>query len=151
MARIIGLDPGDRRIGIAVSDPTGTIASPHGFLEAAEGYPIGAIRALCSDLDVERIVIGLPVRLDGTEGPAAGRSRALGIAIASSIDIPVSYHDERFTTVTAEAALIEGGVRRADRKQKRDQVAAAVMLQGYLDTERRRDERVDDGGDDVTA
>jgi len=148
MARVIGLDPGERRLGIAISDPTGTIATPHGFIDVSEGQPIEALRAMCSELDVERIVIGLPIRLDGTEGHAAGLSRVLGEEIASAIGIPVSYHDERFTTVTAEAALIEGGMRRGERRGKRDQVAAAVMLQGYLDAERQRNGRADHGGDD---
>jgi putative Holliday junction resolvase len=133
MARILGLDPGERRIGIAVSDPTGTIASPHGFADTRAGDPLEAITVLCGDLGVDVIVIGLPLRLDGSEGPAAQRSRDLGTALSDRSGIEVAYHDERFTTVTAEDALIEGGMRRKQRKTKRDQVAAAVMLQGYLD------------------
>jgi putative Holliday junction resolvase len=145
MGRYIGLDPGERRVGVAVSDPTGTIASPHGFIDVHDGHVVEEIRDLCVTLEAAMVVIGLPIRLDGTEGPAAERARALGTAVSSAVDIEVAYHDERFTTVTAEAALIEGGVRRAARTAKRDQVAAAVMLQGFLDG-RGRDRQVDDGG-----
>ncbi len=137
MARVIGLDPGDRRIGIAVSEPSGTIASPHGFVDVEAGDVIEAITRLADALEATTVVIGLPLRLDGTEGPAAERSRTLGQALADT-GLVVEYQDERFTTVTAEAALIEGGVRRSKRKNTRDQVAASVMLQGYLDGSRHR-------------
>jgi putative Holliday junction resolvase len=133
MSRILGLDPGERRIGVAVSDPSGTIASPHGFIDTASSDPVDAIVDIVEALDIETIVIGLPLRLDGTEGPAADRSRELGATLTGAITVSIVYWDERFTTVTAEQALLEGNVRRARRKTTRDQVAAAVMLQGYLD------------------
>lgn len=133
MSRILGLDPGERRIGVAVSDPSGTIASPHGYVDMTSSDPVRAIVDLVEDLDIETIVIGLPLRLDGSEGPAADRSRELGATLTGVVAISITYWDERFTTVTAEQALLEGNVRRARRKATRDQVAAAVMLQGYLD------------------
>jgi len=133
MSRILGLDPGERRIGVAVSDPSGTIASPHGYVDVASSDPVDAIVDLVEALEIETIVIGLPLRLDGSEGPAAIRSRELGTTLTGVVDIAIGYWDERFTTVTAEQALLEGNVRRARRKTTRDQVAAAVMLQGYLD------------------
>ena len=148
MARIVGLDPGERRIGVAVSDPTGTIATPHGWLDAEAAELTETIGSLCADVEATVVVIGLPVALDGTEGPAARRSRELGDRIAEALDVSVRYADERFTTVTAEAALIEGGVRRADRKLRRDQVAAAVMLQAYLDREAHRRPAGDGGHPD---
>lgn len=147
MGRSLGLDPGERRIGVALSDPTGTIASPYGYLDVGPELPLAEVAELCSAHDVSCIVIGLPLRLDGSEGPAAGRSRNLGAAIADLVRVDIVYRDERFTTVTAEAALIEGKVRRSERKVKRDQVAAAVMLQGYLDTQQRLDGRQGDDGD----
>ena len=143
MARSVGLDPGDRRIGIAVSDPSGTIASPHGFVDVQAGDPVVAIGEVAAELGATTLVVGLPLRLDGTEGPAAERSRALGQALVDA-GFEVVYHDERFTTVTAEAALIEGGMRRSKRKNTRDQVAASVMLQGYLDGSRHRGHADDD-------
>ncbi len=133
MGRVLGLDPGEARIGVALSDPSGTIASPHSYIDVRTVDPVEAIREICVDLAIETVVLGLPLRLDGTEGPAAERSRSLGEAVDVAVDVAVSYWDERFTTVTAEEALIEGKVRRSKRKITRDQVAAAVMLQGYLD------------------
>lgn len=133
MGRVLGVDPGQRRIGIAVSDPSGIIASPHGFVDTTSGKFLDEIAELCTSFEVASIVVGLAISLDGTEGDAARRGRTLGEALGERTGLPVTYHDERFTTVTAEDALIEGGVRRKDRKAKRDQVAASVMLQGYLD------------------
>lgn len=133
MSRILGLDPGERRIGVAVSDPSGTIASPYGYVDAAPDSFVGDVEALVAELAIEAIVIGLPLRLDGTEGPAAAKSRELGVALGGVLPVPITYWDERFTTVTAERALLEGNVPRSKRKTARDQVAAAVMLQGYLD------------------
>jgi putative Holliday junction resolvase len=142
MGRILGVDPGSVRIGLAISDPTGTIASPHGFVDVRSGDPIAQIRSVRVEYEVDLVVVGLPVGLDGTEGPAAEASRALGAELEAD-GAEVVYHDERFTTVTAEDALIEAGVRRGTRKAKRDAVAAAVMLQGYLDA-RERDDRAGD-------
>ena len=142
--RIIGLDPGERRVGIAVADPTGTIASPERYIDTATEEPEAAIADLCRELGVATIVIGLPVALDGREGPSAQAARTLGAKVEQATGITVEYHDERFTSVTAEHALISGGVRRKKRKEKRDQVAAAVMLQGYLDARRYDAERRND-------
>lgn len=138
--RVLGVDPGQRRIGIAVSDPTGTIASPHGFVDTQSGDAIDEIATLCTTFEVTSIVVGLAIGLDGSEGLAAQRGRELGDALGQRTGLPITYQDERFTTVTAEDALIEGGVRRKDRKAKRDQVAASVMLQGHLDA-RKYDDR----------
>jgi len=110
--------------------------------------PGEAIAELCRELGVTTIVVGLPVALDGREGPSAMAARAFGEVVAEATGITVEYHDERFTSVTAEEALISGGMRRKKRKEKRDQVAAAVMLQGYLDA-RRYDDRP--GNDEPAA
>ena len=131
--RFLGLDPGERRIGIAVSDATGTIASPVEFVDRKVRDYEQRLIGLCSEWEITEIVVGLPLSLDGLEGPAATRSRDFGAFVSELTGLPVSYHDERFTTVTAEQALLEGGVKRRSRTQKRDQVAAAVMLQGFLD------------------
>ena len=131
--RFLGLDPGERRIGIAISDATGTIASPVEFIDVRATDHVQRIGDLCIEWEISVIVVGLPLSLDGTEGPAAIRSREFGSQIAEATEVPVMYHDERFTTVTAEQALLEGGVKRRSRTKKRDQVAAAVMLQGFLD------------------
>ncbi len=133
MTRILGLDPGERRVGVALSDPTGTIASPHSVIDRRSVELADAVRMLCEENDVQRIVIGLPTGLSGVEGPSAKAARAMGNAVADATGLSVEYQDERFTTVTAEAALLEGGVRRSKRRDVRDKVAAAVILQTYLD------------------
>jgi putative Holliday junction resolvase len=133
VTRILGLDPGERRVGVALSDPTGTIASPHSVIDRRSVEVAEAVRMLCDEHDVEQIVVGLPTGLSGVEGPSAKAARAVGDALAEATGLPVEYQDERFTTVTAEAALLEGGVRRAKRRDVRDKVAAAVILQTYLD------------------
>lgn len=142
--RVLGVDPGQRRIGIAVSDPSGTIATPHGFVDTEAGDAVDEIASLSTLLEVGSIVVGLAIGLDGTDGLAAQRGRVLGDALGRRTGLPITYHDERFTTVTAEDALIEGGVRRKDRKAKRDQVAASVMLQGYLDARKYDDQHTDE-------
>ncbi len=134
--RILGLDPGERRIGVALSDPLGIIASPLTVLDRRHDDVLAVLRTLVEQENVATVVIGLPVGLSGEEGPAAQRARAFGQEIEEELDVDVVYFDERFTTVVAESALLAGGVSRAKRRNRRDKVAAAVMLQGYLDSER---------------
>ena len=94
------------------------------------------LRSLVDEYGVELVVVGLPVHLSGEEGTAAEAARAFADSVAAATGLPVELQDERFTTVTAEEALLEGGVRRRERREIRDKVAAAVMLQGYLDGSR---------------
>lgn len=134
--RALGVDLGERRIGLALSDPSRTVASPHDVLrrsgdrEADRRAIVDAARAA----DAGVIVVGLPLSLSGKVGPAARSAldevEALR-AVASGIEVVV--HDERLTTVTAERALVEGGVRRDDRRKVVDKVAAAIMLQSWLE------------------
>ena len=133
MTRVLGLDPGERRIGVALSDPTGTIASPHSVIDRRTVDPAIAVREMCEEYGVGLIVVGLPTGLSGNEGPSAKAARVFGARVSAAADVPVEFQDERFTTVTAEAALLEGGVRRDKRREVRDKVAAAVILQTYLD------------------
>ncbi len=134
--RILGLDPGERRIGVALSDPLGMIAQPHCVIDRREEDALDAIRNLVADYDVALIVVGLPISLSGREGPAAEAARAFAEAVIDVVDCEVEMMDERFTTATAERALLEADVSRAQRRSVRDMVAASVMLQAYLD---RRD------------
>lgn len=143
--RILALDPGERRIGLALSDPTGIIASPHAVIDRHTDDVAERLQRICRDEDVSRIVVGLPVTLDGREGQAAAAARELARLAAEATELDVILHDERFTTVTAEQALLEGGMRRAERREVRDKVAAAVLLQSYLDGERRERIGRDDG------
>lgn len=135
VGRVLGVDLGSRRIGLAVSDPTGTIASPYSVVarggDVAEDYR--RIAEAAAELGAELVVVGLPRSLSGTEGRAALAARAEAAALAAATGLEVEVADERFTTVTAQQALVAGGVRRAARRAVVDKVAAAVMLQSYLD------------------
>ncbi len=135
--RVLGLDPGSRRVGVALSDPEGIIASPHSVIDLRRTDPAQYLAELCRDLDVVTVVVGLPVSLSGEEGPAAEAAREFGETVARPLGRNLVYWDERFTSVQAEQALLESGMRREERRRTRDKVAAAMMLQGYLDAENR--------------
>ena len=136
MGRVLGLDVGDRRIGIAVSDETRLIASPHSvYTRVGWGPDVRAIEKLYRELDCDLIVSGLPRNMDGTEGFQAQKVRQF-IQQLSNAGLPVAFQDERLSTVSAHEALIAGGMRREDRKGTVDKVAAAVILQQYLDKTR---------------
>jgi putative Holliday junction resolvase len=134
--RVLGVDPGSKRIGLALSDEEARIAFPHSVVERGEG---GAAHAIARVADVARsegvthIVVGLPLRLDGTEGPEAKRARAFADALGRATGLPVELVDERMTTALAERALAATGVRGERKKAVVDQAAAAVLLQGHLD------------------
>ncbi len=132
--RVLGLDVGDVRIGVALSDETATIAG--GLPTLARIGPrkdVRAVAALVREHGVAEVVVGLPRRLDGSLGPQAEKVQAFVADLRQAVRVPVSEWDERFTSVAATRALIEGGVRRRDRKQSVDKVAAVLILQGFLD------------------
>jgi len=133
MGRIVALDPGTRRIGVAVSDPLGITAQPHGTLDATADDLDEQLRALAAETAAELIIVGLPVGLDGSEGTAALGARVFARLVEDATGVPVELRDERLTTVTAERVLLEAGLRRERRRDVRDRVAAAVLLQSYLD------------------
>lgn len=135
MGRIVGIDSGAVRIGIAISDDAGSIAFPRETVSAAGGWAEAAVRvrAALADEDVTLLVVGLPLRLDGTEGEAARRARGLGEALARAFSAEVVFWDERLTTVAAERSLREMGRRGARQREVVDQSAATILLQGYLD------------------
>ena len=133
LGRVLGLDPGERRIGVALSDAIGMIAQPHVVLDRRQVDAVAEIEQLCAEYEVEAVVVGLPRSLSGEEGEAAAKARELGAAVGEATGCKIEFFDERFTTVQAEAALIEGGMRRRKRRETIDKVAAALMLQGYLD------------------
>jgi putative Holliday junction resolvase len=135
MGRVLAIDPGTKRVGIAVSDPLGMTAQPVGFVEVDEGLE-ASLGNLVVEWGVEAIVVGLPLNLDGSEGAAADEARRLAKEVAASTGLETEMYDERFTTVIAERAMIEGGVRRKRRRTSRDGVAAAIILQSYLDSRR---------------
>lgn len=133
--RLLGLDIGGRRIGVAVSDELGMIASPVGMIDR-QGDVAAQLRKLVADYGASRLVAGLPVGLSGREGPQAEETREIADALAAEVGLPLEYWDERLTTSIAEQTLIAQGTRREKRKQKIDAVAAAVILQSYLDNQR---------------
>ncbi|NND03957.1 MAG: Holliday junction resolvase RuvX [Acidimicrobiia bacterium] len=142
--RILGLDPGERRIGVALSDPLGIIAQPHSVIDLRSQNLVEELKRIIAEEGVITIVIGLPVSLDGAERAAAARAREFAATVAQATGLQPVFADERFTTSVAEAALIEGNVSRANRRTTRDKVAAAVMLQGHLDSCRYQQETPDD-------
>lgn len=135
IGRILGLDIGEVRIGVAVSDELGTIASPVGMIRR-DSNVARELRSLIDRYGAVRLVAGLPIGLSGREGPQAAVVREFADALAGEIDVPLDYWDERLSTTVAERSLIAGGTRRNKRREKIDAVAAAVILQGYLDHQR---------------
>jgi putative pre-16S rRNA nuclease len=136
--RVLALDLGSKRIGVAVSDLTGTVASPLTVIRRSRsrGHDHRAIAELVRVEEAELLVVGLPRSLSGADGPAARGARAEAAALATVVGVPVETYDERFSTVTAERALAEMHVRGPARRSVVDKVAAAVILQGYLDAHR---------------
>lgn len=132
--RYMGLDVGDKRIGIALSDEGGVIASPEETLYR-EGLTrdIDRLVEMASNAGVGEILVGMPVSMDGTHGPQAQKVMKFIHALSDKADIPVVPWDERLTTVAAERVLLNGDVSRKRRRHVIDKVAAAYMLQGYLD------------------
>ena len=138
--RIVCLDIGDARIGVAVSDPTGTIAMPVEVIRRIGWGPdTKRIKQICSSYDTDRILSGLPLNMDGSEGFQAQKVRDFCHQLEKS-GLTVIYQDERLSTVSAEDVLIEGGLSRSDRKQVVDKVAAAVILQQWLESQSHKEE-----------
>lgn len=130
--RIVCLDIGDVRIGVAVSDPTRTIAAPVEVIHRVGWGPdTRKIAAICERYDTKQILSGLPLNMDGTEGFQAQKVRAFCEQLENA-GLQVLFQDERLSTVTAEDALLEGGVSRAGRKQAVDKIAASIILQQWL-------------------
>lgn len=138
MGRIMALDVGDVRIGVAVSDLMGIIANPletytrKGDMLKDAQY----IADLAKNREVDLFVSGLPLGLNGQENEQTRKTREFIAVLNDVCDIPVKYLDERFTTLSAERVLIQGNVRREDRKKVIDKVAATIILQNYLDSKR---------------
>lgn len=137
--RALGLDVGERRIGVAIADELGAIASPLATVQRRAG-DLREIRDIAIARSVDHVVVGLPTGLSGREGPQAASVRAFAAALQDEVgsQIEVVFWDERLSTAVAERALLAHGTKRAQRKERVDAVAAAVILQGYLDARRAR-------------
>jgi putative Holliday junction resolvase len=131
--RIAALDVGEARIGVAVSDELGITAQGVGVVRRVGGQrDLDALADLLSSYAPGRLVVGLPLSLDGREGPQAVKVRAFAEKAAAHLRLPLEFWDERFTTAAAERALLEADVSRRRRRGVIDQVAASLILQGYL-------------------
>ncbi len=132
--RILALDHGTKRIGVAVSDETRTIAQPLEFIPAEPFADfLARLRQLIQEKEIEQILVGLPRNMDGSYGPAAEKVQTFVAALKDAVVVPVKTLDERLTSAQANRVLIQGGVRRDKRKEKVDKMAAAILLQSYLD------------------
>ena len=136
MGRTLALDVGSKTIGIAVSDPLGIIAQPvETWARVGRRRDVEHVAELARAREVERIVVGLPIRTDGSEGPEAAEVRRIAEALGGVLEgVELVLQDERFTTAQAERSLIRADVRRRKRKQVIDQVAAILILQSWLDS-----------------
>jgi putative Holliday junction resolvase len=134
--RVLGIDLGSRRIGVAMSDASGTLASPLAVVTRSGDQTADhrTLVALVREHQAERVIVGLPLSLSGEVGPAARAAIDEAEALADAVGVPVETYDERLTTVQATRSMIEANVRRGTRRRTVDKVAAAVMLQAWLDS-----------------
>jgi len=137
--RVLGLDYGSRRIGVAVSDSLGLTAQPlPPIVRSGDRKDIEELGRRAAELEITSVVLGLPLLMNGEEGPAAVRVREFGARIKESLSLPVAMWDERLTTVQAERHLIESNLRRERRKELRDSLSAMFLLQSALDLRNRK-------------
>ncbi|MBI4186718.1 MAG: Holliday junction resolvase RuvX [Chloroflexi bacterium] len=135
--RCLGLDVGDRRIGVAMSDPEGILASPFSIIDRTdEAADVEAISSIVRQREVGKVIVGLPRSMDGSLGHQAEKVQAFVRKLAERINVPLEFRDERLTTVSARRMMRESGARRDKEKARDDAAAAAVILQGYLDEKR---------------
>jgi putative holliday junction resolvase len=134
VTRLLGVDFGTVRVGLAISDPDRKIASPLAtYARRSEQQDQQFFKRLIEEEKIGGLVVGLPVHCDGREGQKAGEARAYGQWLQKATGRPVVFWDERFSTVEAEGFLLEAGLTNRRRKERRDKVAAQILLQGYLD------------------
>jgi putative Holliday junction resolvase len=133
--RALGIDPGTKRIGLAISDRSGTVASPLIVLQRSRSrqHDDAEIARIVRDEEVDIVVVGLPINMDGSHGSAAKAATAEARRLATVVGVPVELHDERRTTVSADRSMLEAGLNAVERRQRVDKVAAAIMLQSWLD------------------
>lgn len=138
--RVVGVDLGSKRIGVAVSDPGGVLATPLEVISRTRDAAAHRRRlaAIVAELEADVVVVGLPLSMDGSVGRAAADAQAEAEALAQVVGVPVETFDERLTTVTAERSMMERNMNAAARRKVVDRVAAAVMLQAWLDSREAR-------------
>ena len=133
--RILALDHGTKRVGVAVSDEMYIIAQPLEYI-APEPFAafLARLKQIISEKEIGQILVGMPRNMDGSYGPAALKVQAFVAVLKDAVTIPINLWDERLTSTQAQRFLIQGGVRRDQRKEKVDKTAAAILLQSYLDS-----------------
>lgn len=132
--RILGLDPGSKRVGVALSDELQMIAQPLEYIPAEpEDELLAKLKELVTKQGVETVIVGMPRNMDGSYGPAAEKSKAFISKLEETLSVPIRAWDERLTSAQANRILIEGNVSRKKRKEKVDKMAAAILLQSFLD------------------
>jgi putative Holliday junction resolvase len=134
MKRFLGIDPGDARVGVAISDELGMLAHPLETIDVRKSDPVRRIAALVAEKSITGVVVGVPRNMDGSFGPAAEKSRVLIEALRGLVSCRVLPWDERLTTVSAERALREAGRKAKDQRKVVDQAAAQIILQSWLDS-----------------
>jgi len=133
--RVLALDPGSVRIGVALSDETRTIAQPIEFIPAEPFSDfLERLKTLIHEKEVDLILVGIPRNMNGSYGPSAVKAQEFVTVLKEAVSVPIKTWDERLTTVQANRFLIEAGPRRDKRKKKVDQTAAAILLQSFLDS-----------------
>ncbi len=138
MGRILSLDVGDKRIGVALSDETHTLARPFlALTRASKKEDFAKLAALCAEQQITQIVVGLPKTLRSEEGPQARHVRRYAAELQAALNLPIEFWDERFSSIEAQERLAQSG-RKLRAKGDIDSAAAAIILQEYLDSERNR-------------
>jgi putative Holliday junction resolvase len=134
MGRIVSLDVGDKRIGVAVSDPTGMLVTPLRTIQRKNTQKdVTALSALLTEQEAEMVVVGLPTNMDGTEGEQARKVRSFAKHLESATKLPIEFEDERLSTFSAIESLVERGVKTGHNRDLVDMEAAAIILRSYLD------------------
>ena len=129
--RLLGLDVGEKRIGVAMTDPTGLFAQPVSTIMRGT-HDVEEIAALVNEYNITEVVVGLPVNMNGTLGPGAEKVREFAGKLEAVLTVPVVFEDERLTTSMAERMMIDADVSRKKRKKSVDKIAAAIILEGRL-------------------
>ncbi|MPZ52845.1 MAG: Holliday junction resolvase RuvX [Acidimicrobiia bacterium] len=132
MNRVLAIDPGSVRVGLAISDPLGITANPLDVVPI--GDAVDRIAEIVTDKEVTEIIMGMPLGLHGEEGDSVDKARQLASEVGAATGIEVIFRDERFTTRVAERSMLDAGLRRRDRRRRVDKVAASVLLRDYLDS-----------------
>ncbi len=134
--RILGLDAGTKRLGVAISDEMGWTAQPLDVIQAGSPEEMTvALKERVAEYELDRVVIGLPKHMNGSEGASAEMARKLGDLVHEALGVEVEFWDERLTSVAAERVLLEANVKRKKRKNVIDKIAATMILQGWLDAQ----------------